>query len=55
MKNKVVREMIEFIKGHQLLFDQILQEDLSVADELTMEIVNLAVGILSKVKPKHIS
>lgn len=51
VKNKVVREIIEFIKGHQLLFDQILQEDLSVADELTMEIVNLAVGILSKVWP----
>lgn len=49
MKNKVVREIIEFIKGHQLLFDQILQEDLSDADELTMEIINLVVGILSKV------
>lgn len=50
MKNKVVREIIEFIKGHQLLFDQILQEDLSDANELTMEIINLVVGILSKVK-----
>lgn len=46
----MVREIIEFIKGHQLLFDQILQEDLSDANELTMEIINLVVGILSKVK-----
>ncbi|KAG6391135.1 hypothetical protein SASPL_148886 [Salvia splendens] len=51
VKNKVVREIIEFIKGHQLLFDQILQEDLSDANELTMEIINLVVGILSKVWP----
>ncbi|XP_051130999.1 nuclear pore complex protein NUP205 [Andrographis paniculata] len=51
VKNKVVREIIEFIKGHQLLFDQILQENLFNADELTMELLNLAVGILSKVWP----
>ncbi|KAG6389301.1 hypothetical protein SASPL_150768 [Salvia splendens] len=51
VKNKVVREIIEFIKGHQLLFDQILQEDLLDASELTMEIINLVVGILSKVWP----
>lgn len=50
MKNKVVREIIEFIEGHQLLFDQILQEDLSDADESTVELINLVVGILSKVK-----
>lgn len=49
MKNKVVREIIEFTKGHQL-FDQILQEDFSDADELTMELINLVVGILTKVK-----
>ncbi|KAG8376000.1 hypothetical protein BUALT_Bualt09G0017500 [Buddleja alternifolia] len=51
VKNKVVREIIEFIKGHQLLFDHILQEDLSDANELTMELLNLVVGILSKVWP----
>lgn len=49
MKNKVAREIVEFIRGHQSLFYQILQEDLSDADELTMELINLVVGILSKV------
>ncbi|XP_011093564.1 nuclear pore complex protein NUP205 isoform X1 [Sesamum indicum] len=51
VKNKVVREIIEFIKGHQMLFDQILQEGLLDADELTMELVNIVVGILCKVWP----
>ncbi|KAL3825107.1 hypothetical protein ACJIZ3_021136 [Penstemon smallii] len=51
VKNKVVREIIEFVKGHQLLFDQVVQEDLSDADELTMEQINLVVGILGKVWP----
>ncbi|KAL8040622.1 hypothetical protein ABFX02_10G109900 [Erythranthe guttata] len=51
VKNKVVREIVEFIKGHQLLFDQVLQEDISDADELTMELVNHVVGILTKVWP----
>lgn len=50
MKNKIVRELVGFVKGHQLLFDQILQEDISEADDLTMEQINLAVGILSKVR-----
>lgn len=49
MKNKVVREVIEFVKGHQLLFDQIIQENISDVDELSMEQINLLVGILSKV------
>ena len=49
MKNKIVREVIDFVKGHQLLFDQVIQEDVSEADELTMEQINLVVGILSKV------
>ncbi|KAL0346580.1 UNVERIFIED_CONTAM: Nuclear pore complex protein [Sesamum calycinum] len=51
VKNKIVREIIEFIKGHQMLFDQILQEGLLDADELTMELVNIVVGILCKVWP----
>ncbi|KAL8483667.1 hypothetical protein ACS0TY_026375 [Phlomoides rotata] len=51
MKNVVVRGIVEFIKGHQLLFDQILQEDISDDDELKMELINLVVGILSKVWP----
>ncbi|KAL3535856.1 hypothetical protein ACH5RR_004317 [Cinchona calisaya] len=51
VKNKIVREVLEFVKGHQLLFDQILQENISDADELTMEQINFAVGMLSKVWP----
>ncbi|KAJ8753188.1 hypothetical protein K2173_017774 [Erythroxylum novogranatense] len=51
VKSKVVREVIDFVKGHQLLFDQILREDISEADELTMEQINLVVGMLSKVWP----
>lgn len=54
MKNVVVRGIVEFIKGHQLLFDQILQEDISDDDELKMELINLVVGILSKVKSPQI-
>ncbi|XP_050229098.1 nuclear pore complex protein NUP205 isoform X2 [Mercurialis annua] len=51
VKNKIVREVIDFVKGHQLLFDQILREDIHEADDLTMEQINLVVGILSKVWP----
>ncbi|CAI9100148.1 OLC1v1037088C1 [Oldenlandia corymbosa var. corymbosa] len=51
VKNKVVREVIEFVKVHQSLFDQILQEDISDVDELNMEQINLVVGILCKVWP----
>ncbi|KAH7572401.1 hypothetical protein JRO89_XS04G0250200 [Xanthoceras sorbifolium] len=51
VKNKIVREVIDFVKGHQLLFDQVLQENVSEVDELTMEQINLVVGILSKVWP----
>ncbi|XP_026454511.1 nuclear pore complex protein NUP205-like [Papaver somniferum] len=51
VKNKIVREVIDFVKGHQLLFDQVIREDVSKADELTMEQINLVVGILSKVWP----
>lgn len=49
VKNKVVREVIDFVNGHQLLFDQVLREDVTKADEMTMEQINLVVGILSKV------
>ncbi|XP_047339294.1 nuclear pore complex protein NUP205 isoform X2 [Impatiens glandulifera] len=51
VKNKVVREVIDFVKGHQFIFDQVLQEDVSLADELTLEQINLVVGILTKVWP----
>lgn len=49
MKNKIVREVIDFVKGHQSFFDQVLRLDIAEADELRMEHINLVVGILSKV------
>ncbi|KAL2929631.1 hypothetical protein RDABS01_035041 [Bienertia sinuspersici] len=51
VKNKIVREAIEFVKAHPSLFDRALQENISEADELMMELINLVVGILSKVWP----
>jgi nuclear pore complex protein Nup205 len=48
-RNKIVRDVVEFIKGHQSLFDQLLREDFTQADDLLMEQIILAVGILSKV------
>ncbi|ESW10307.1 hypothetical protein PHAVU_009G198200 [Phaseolus vulgaris] len=51
VKNKIVREVIDFVKGHQSLFDQVLRLDIAEADELRMEQINLVVGILSKVWP----
>ncbi|KAI3814618.1 hypothetical protein L1987_14258 [Smallanthus sonchifolius] len=51
VKNKIVREVVDFVKGHQLLFNQVLCQDVSDADELAMEQMNLVVGILSKVWP----
>lgn len=50
MKNKVVREVIDFVKAHRSLFDHVLREDISQSDELVMEQINLVVGILSKVR-----
>lgn len=49
MKNKIVREVVDFIKGNQRLFDQILGEDVSEADDVTLEQINLLVGSLGKV------
>lgn len=49
MKNKVVREVISFIKGHQSLFDQLLRSDISERDEIGIEQINLVVSILGKV------
>ncbi|XP_031385732.1 nuclear pore complex protein NUP205 isoform X2 [Punica granatum] len=51
VKNKIVREILEFIRGHQLLFDQVLHQDLLAEDDQTMEQMNLVVGTLSKVWP----
>ncbi|MED6124108.1 hypothetical protein PIB30_056009 [Stylosanthes scabra] len=51
VKNKIVREVIDFVKGHQSFFDHILRLDVVEADELRLEQINLVVGILSKVWP----
>ncbi|KAK7304174.1 hypothetical protein RJT34_15273 [Clitoria ternatea] len=51
VKNKIVREVIDFVKGHQSLFDQILRVDIAESEELKVEQINLVVGILSKVWP----
>ncbi|KAF7147071.1 hypothetical protein RHSIM_Rhsim03G0247900 [Rhododendron simsii] len=51
VKNKIVREVMDFVKRHRFIFDQVLREDVSEADELTTEQLNLVVGILSKVWP----
>ncbi|PQQ19202.1 nuclear pore complex protein NUP205 [Prunus yedoensis var. nudiflora] len=51
VKNKIVREVIDFVKGHTSLFDHLLREDISEADELVMVQINLVFGILSKVWP----
>ncbi|XP_068641134.1 nuclear pore complex protein NUP205 isoform X2 [Aristolochia californica] len=51
VSNKVVRQTIDFIKGHQSLFAQILRVEISESDELTLEQINLAVAILNKVWP----
>lgn len=51
VKNKIVREVIDFVKGHQSLFAQVLRLEIAEADELRMEQINLVVGILSKVWP----
>ncbi|KAF5199081.1 Nuclear pore complex protein [Thalictrum thalictroides] len=51
VKNKIVREVVDFIKEHHMLFDRILREDISEADEFTLEQINLVVGILSKIWP----
>ncbi|XP_021855676.2 nuclear pore complex protein NUP205 [Spinacia oleracea] len=51
VKNKIVREAIEFVKANPSLFDRALQENIFEVDELMMEFINLVVGILSKVWP----
>lgn len=51
VKNKIVREAIEFVKAHPSLFDRALQENIFEANELMTELINLVVGVLSKVWP----
>ncbi|KAH7657158.1 nuclear pore complex protein Nup205 protein [Dioscorea alata] len=51
VKNKIVRDIIDFVKRHQSLFDQIIREDLSRSDTKHLECVSLVVSILCKVWP----
>ncbi|MQL73492.1 hypothetical protein Taro_005836 [Colocasia esculenta] len=51
VKNKIVREVVDFVKSHQSIFGEILMKDASGADALTLEQINLVVHILSKVWP----
>uniref|UniRef100_A0A1D1ZKM6 Nuclear pore complex protein Nup205 n=3 Tax=Anthurium amnicola TaxID=1678845 RepID=A0A1D1ZKM6_9ARAE len=51
VKNKFVREVVDFVKGHQSVIDEILRKDVCWVNELTMEQINLVVCILSKVWP----
>ncbi|KAJ4808768.1 nuclear pore complex protein (DUF3414) [Rhynchospora pubera] len=51
VKNKIVREVLEFIRSHHLIFSQILKEDVKTTDDSSLERVYLAVFILCKVWP----
>lgn len=42
---------MDFVKSQRLVFDQILREDISVADEGSLERINLVVSILSRIWP----
>ncbi|KAL6604475.1 hypothetical protein ACP70R_042902 [Stipagrostis hirtigluma subsp. patula] len=49
VKNKIVREIVDFAKQHQSVFNSILRENLSGANLFTLERLNMVVYILSKV------
>ncbi|KAJ0987901.1 hypothetical protein J5N97_006257 [Dioscorea zingiberensis] len=51
VKNKIVRDIIDFVKRHQSLFDQIIREDVSRSDKNLLESISLVVSILCKVWP----
>lgn len=51
VKNKIVREVIDFVKCHQFALERILREDISAADESTLERIDLVVSILGRVWP----
>ncbi|XXG47855.1 hypothetical protein AAC387_Pa02g2424 [Persea americana] len=51
VKDKIVHQIIDLVKAHQSFFDQVLREDISEADDLTLEQISLVVAILSKVWP----
>ncbi|RWR73344.1 nuclear pore complex protein NUP205 [Cinnamomum micranthum f. kanehirae] len=48
VKDKIVHQIIDLVKAHQSFFDQVLREDISEADDLTLEQISLVVAILSK-------
>jgi nuclear pore complex protein Nup205 len=49
VKNKIVREIVDFSKQHQSVFNSILRENVSGANLFTLERLSLVVSILSKV------
>jgi nuclear pore complex protein Nup205 len=49
VKNKIVREMVDFAKQNQPIFNSILRENISGANAFTLERLNMVVSILSKV------
>ncbi|TVU02504.1 hypothetical protein EJB05_51989 [Eragrostis curvula] len=49
IKNKIVREIMDFAKQHQSVFNSILRENVSGANLFTLERLNMVVSILSKV------
>ncbi|XP_015688500.2 nuclear pore complex protein NUP205 [Oryza brachyantha] len=49
VKNKIVREVVDFAKQHQSVFNSILRESISGANILTLERLNIVVSILGKV------
>ncbi|KAI4380661.1 hypothetical protein MLD38_006828 [Melastoma candidum] len=51
VKNKIAREIIDFVRRHEVLFDQVLRQDIYANTALVMEQINLVVGVLSKIWP----
>ncbi|KAL6888297.1 hypothetical protein ACP4OV_009323 [Aristida adscensionis] len=49
VKNKIVREIVDFAKQHQSVFNTILRENISGANLFTLERLSMVVYILSKV------
>ena len=49
MKNKIVREIVDFAKQHQSIFNSILRENISGANAFSLERLNMVVSILSKI------
>uniref|UniRef100_A0A453NR44 Nuclear pore complex protein NUP205 n=1 Tax=Aegilops tauschii subsp. strangulata TaxID=200361 RepID=A0A453NR44_AEGTS len=49
VKNKIVREIVDFAKQHQSIFNSILRENISGANAFSLERLNMVVSILSKI------